>query len=203
MVTEAVVFDLGNVLIRWDPFPALAAGVGEVEARRLLDADDFDFHAWNVHQDAGRSFADAVDEVRRTHPHWVDHVAGYFPHYADSLVGAIEGTVSLLQEVAASGVPVFALTNWSGETFHHARERFGFLEEFTDIVVSGDEGLAKPDPAIFRVLEQRTDVPAERTLFTDDSARNVAAAAELGFDAVVFTSSEQLREELSLRGLLS
>jgi 2-haloacid dehalogenase len=197
----AVVFDLGNVLIRWDPHPALAAGVGESEATRFLGADDFDFLAWNHVQDGGRRWADAEDEVSRTHPHWHRHAVAYRAHFDLSLLGALEENVSVLRDLARAGVPLFGLTNWSAELFPRALERFDFLGLFEDIVVSGDEGVAKPEPAIFDLLRRRVGRPLEECLFVDDSAANVAAAADAGLDAILFTGDEPLRPALRARGL--
>ena len=197
----AVVFDLGNVLIRWDPHPALAAGVGESEATRFLGADDFDFLAWNHVQDGGRRWADAEDEVSRTHPHWHRHAVAYRAHFDLSLLGALEENVSVLRDLARAGVPLFGLTNWSAELFPRALERFDFLGLFEDIVVSGDEGVAKPEPAIFDLLRRRVGRPLEECLFVDDSAANVAAAADAGLDAILFTGDEPLRTALRARGL--
>ena len=201
MGTAAVVFDLGNVLIRWDPYPAVAAAVGAEEASRLLAADDFDFGAWNHAQDAGRPWDDAVAEAARTHPHWLPHLRGYRAHFEHSLTGAIEDTVAVLEELHRARVPLFALTNWSADTFPHARDRFAFLGLFDDIVVSGEERMAKPDPAIFEVLRRRTGLPLEDSVFVDDSPANVAAAARAGMDAVLFTDTGHLREDLRRRGL--
>lgn len=201
MGAAAVVFDLGNVLIRWDPHPAVAAAVGAEEASRLLAAEDFDFGAWNHAQDAGRPWDDAVAEAARTHPQWLPHLRGYRANFAHSLIGAIEDTVDVLAELHRAGVPLFALTNWSADTFSHARERFAFLDLFDDIVVSGEERLAKPDPAIFEVLRRRTGLPLEQCVFVDDSPANVAAAARAGMTAILFTDTGHLREDLRRRGL--
>ena len=197
----AVVFDLGNVLIRWDPHPAVAAGMGEEEATQFLTADDFDFAAWNHLQDEGRTWELAEAEVARTHPHWHGHATAYRKHFEHSLLGALEQNVSLLRALHAAGVPVFALTNWSSEMFPHARERYDFLALFDDIVVSGDEGLAKPDPAVFDVLRRRIGRPLEDCLFIDDSRVNIQAARAAGLDAVLFEDTTDLREELRRRGL--
>jgi 2-haloacid dehalogenase len=197
----AVVFDLGNVLIRWDPRPAVAAGVGDDEAGRFLAADDFDFAAWNHQQDSGRGWAEAEDELGRTHPHWHEHALAYRANFDLSLTGAVEDNVSVLRELHAAGVPLFALTNWSAELFPRALERFGFLELFDDIVVSGAEGLAKPDPGLFEVLRQRTGHPLADCVFVDDSPRNVAAAAQAGMDAIRYDEHVDLRGELRGRGL--
>jgi 2-haloacid dehalogenase len=197
----AVVFDLGNVLIRWDPHPAVAAGMGEEEAARFLAADDFDFAAWNHLQDEGRTWEVAEAEVARTHPHWHGHATAYRRHFEHSLTGALEQNVSVLRALHAAGVPVFALTNWSSELFPHARERYAFLELFDDIVVSGDEGLAKPDPAVFELLRRRVGHALEECVFIDDSPANVAAARDAGLDSILFDDSTDLRAELVRRGL--
>lgn len=198
----AVVFDLGNVLIRWDPHPAVAAAMGDTEAARFLGADDFDFLAWNHVQDSGRTWGEAEDEVSRTHPHWHEHATAYRTHFGLSLTGALEENVAVLRDLHATGVPVFALTNWSAELFPHALERFAFLGLFADIVVSGAEGLAKPDPAVFDVLRHRVGRPLDECVFVDDSAANVAAASQVGMDAIRFTGDDPpLRAQLRSRGL--
>ena len=197
----AVVFDLGNVLIRWDPRPALAAAVGEAEAERLLSAEDFDFDAWNHAQDAGRPFAEGEAEVAASHPHWAEHVRGYRPHFAHSLTGPVDDTVAVVRDLHDARVPLYALTNWSAETFPFARGRFAFLDWFESILVSADVGLIKPDPAIFELLLERIGRTATECIYIDDNARNVASAAALGFDAIAFEGVPRLREELAGRGL--
>ena len=180
----------------------MAAGVGDPEAARFLAADDFDFLAWNHVQDTGRSWTDAEDEVSRTHPHWQEHALSYRAHFGLSLTGAVEENVSVLRDLHAAGVPVFALTNWSAELFPQALERFDFLRLFSDIVVSGTEGLAKPDPSLFEVLQSRVGRRLDECVFIDDSAVNVAAAAEAGMDALIFSrEAEPVRPRLRARGL--
>ena len=191
-----VVFDLGNVLIRWDPHPALAAGVGEEEATRFLDADDFDFLAWNHLQDGGRSWADAEDDVLRRHPHWHRHALAYRANFDLSLVGPIQESVAVLRDLHAADVPLFALTNWSVELFPRAVERFGFLSLFTDIVVSGHEGVAKPAPELFEVLRRRMGRPLEECVLVDDSAANAEAASRAGMHAIQLTQDAPLRPQL-------
>lgn len=198
---QAVVFDLGNVLIRWDPHPAIAAAVGHGEASRFLADEAFDFMAWNHAQDAGRPWPEAEDAAVNDHPHWEPAIRAYRSNFAASLTGAIHGTVDVLRELHDAGVPLFALTNWSAELFPTARQRFDFLELFTDIVVSGEERLAKPDPAIFAVLERRVGRPLATCVFVDDSPRNVDAARAAGLDAILFTDTGHLREDLRRRGL--
>ena len=198
---EAVVFDLGNVLIRWDPHPAVARGVGAEEATRFLSAEDFDFLAWNHLQDAGRAWTVAEDAVARSHPHWHEHALAYRAHFAESLVGAVDENVAVLRDLHGAGVPLTALTNWSADLFPQALDRFDFLALFDDIVVSGAEGVAKPDPAVFAVLRERVGRPLERCVFVDDSAANVAAAAAAGLDTIHYDGRTPLRPQLRTRGL--
>jgi 2-haloacid dehalogenase len=196
-----VVFDLGNVLIDWDPHPAIAAGVGEEEARRFLAADDFDFTAWNHGPDSGGTWADAEAAVRRDHPHWLEHALAYRANFPASMLGEVEGTVGIVRDLHEHGVPVFGLTNWSQELYPHAPARFEFLTLLDDVVVSGTEGVAKPDPRIYELLRERTGLPLERLVFVDDKQSNVDGAAALGMDAILFTDASALRAQLRGRGL--
>lgn len=197
----AVVFDLGDVLIRWEPHVAIAAAVGDEEATRFLEAEDFDFLAWNHEQDAGRSWDEAEAAAARSHPHWREHTAAYRANFARSIEHAVDDTVEIVGELHAAGVPLFAVTNWSAGLFPHARERFGFLKLFEDIVVSGEVRAAKPGPEIFEVLRARVGHPLEDCVFVDDSAANVEAAARAGLDAILFTDTGHLRHDLRTRGL--
>lgn len=199
---DAVVFDLGNVLIKWDPQPAIAAGVGEQRARDFL-AGEFDFGDWNHQQDAGRSFADGEESAVAAYPHLADEIRSYRANFDKSMVGAIEGTVDILKRLHNAEIPLIALTNWSAETFPQAVDAFDFLELFEDIIVSGEEGVAKPDPEIFQELEDRIRHlgSLDDCIFIDDSLANVQAAAAAGMDAIAFTSPEELRADLAVRGL--
>ena len=156
---DAVVFDLGNVLIRWDPEAAVAGGVGADRARAFLSDEGFDFAGWNHQQDAGRSWDEGEAAAVRSHPQWADAVRAYRDYFPRSLTGAVDDSVAILRELHAQQVPLFALTTWSRELFPAALERFDFLDLFEDIVVSGEEGTAKPDPQIFAVLAERVATP--------------------------------------------
>ncbi len=195
-----MVFDLGNVLIAWDPHRAIAAGVGAAEATRFLD--EFDFPALNHQLDEGRPLAEWEAAAAVSHPQWAEHVTAYRTHFPVSVVGELPETVAVLGELKATGIALYALTNWSAELFPVALERFGFLGLFDDIVVSGEVRVAKPDPRVFAVLAERTGTPLDRCLFVDDKPENVAAAADAGMDAVVFVDAAGLREALVERGLL-
>lgn len=197
----AVIFDLGNVLITWDPHPAIAKAVGPDEATRFLGDEDFDFMGWNHLQDSGRSWHEGEREAVISHPHWELAIHAYREHFTHSLVGAIDDTVQILRELHAAGMPLFALTNWSVELFPVALKRFDFLGLFEDIVMSGEEGVAKPAPEIFEILQKRIGHSLDDCIFIDDSQPNVEAAGEAGLDAILFTDTGHLREDLAGRGL--
>ena len=201
LVPLGLVWDLGNVLIDWQPYAAVAAGVGPEEARRFLAADDFDFLAWNHLQDAGRSWDEGVAEVVHTHPHWAAHARAYRTHFAASLLGEVPGTGAIVRDLAAAGVPMWGLTNWSAELYPYAPATFDVLDLLDDVVVSGREGVAKPDPRVFEIVAERAGLPLDRLAFVDDRADNAAAAAALGMDAIVFTDAATLRADLAARGL--
>jgi 2-haloacid dehalogenase len=198
---DAVIFDLGNVLISWDPHPAIAKAVGAQEATRFLADEEFDFAAWNHLQDAGRSWDGGENAAVTSHPHWESAIRGYRANFGASLLGAIQNNVQILRELHAAGIPLYGLTNWSGELFPVARRRFDFLTLFEDIIVSGQEGVAKPDPAIFEILAERIGCSLDGAIFIDDAPANIKAAREAGLDAILFTDSGHLRQDLMLRGL--
>jgi len=200
-VPRGVIWDLGNVLIDWQPHAAVAAGLGADEATRFLGADDFDFMRFNHALDAGGTWEEGEADLRRTHPHWVDHAVAYRANFEHSLVGEIPGTVGVVRELHDAGVPMFGLTNWPDEFWPHAPRRFAFLELLDDIVVSGTEGFAKPDPAIFEIAVARAGIPASDLVFVDDKDSNVASAIESGLDGIVFTGATGLRAALRERGL--
>ena len=196
---RGVVWDFGNVLIEWDPVPAVAAGVGQEEAVRFFAG--FDFHTWNLACDAGRSWAEALDELEREAPQWLPHGRAYVDHFALSLTGPVAGTHELVRELHAAGVRQIGLTNWSHELYPHAPAAYDVVGLLDDVVVSGTERLAKPDPAIYRIAVERAGLPAERLVFVDDRPDNVAAARELGLCGLVFTGADELRARMRALGL--
>ncbi|MBK6888206.1 MAG: HAD-IA family hydrolase [Tetrasphaera sp.] len=199
-----LIFDVGNVLLRWDPRPALAADGGDEIADAVLAGDDFDFAAWNLEQDRGRSFDDAEAEVAKTHPRLLPAIRSYRANFAKSLTGVIEGTVAITREVGDLGIPMVALTNFSEETFARTRELYPeVFAPFIDMIVSATERVTKPDPRIYAILLARIAhlATADQCLFVDDNPGNVAAAHAAGMDAVVFTTAETLRTDLIARGL--
>ena len=194
-----VVWDLGNVLIDWRPLDAVAAGVGEAEARRFLT--EFDFGSWNHACDAGRPWAEALAELDRTHPEWSAHARAYHRNFAAALT-ELPASVAVVRDLHAAGVPQCGLTNWSHELYHaHAAGRFGLLDLLDHVVVSGTEGIAKPDPRIYLLAAQRSGLVPQQLVFVDDKASNVEAARTVGMAGIVFTDACSLREELVTLGL--
>ena len=141
-------------------------------------------------------------ELVERHPAHAAAITAYAERWEEMLGGVIGGTVELLAELRAAGTPLYALTNWSAETFVIARQRFEFLTWFDGVLVSGEERMIKPDPAFFRLLQERFGLAPEATFYVDDSEANVAAARRLGFDAVRFTGPGQLWRELAARRVL-
>jgi 2-haloacid dehalogenase len=200
MTIGTVVFDLGGVLIEWDPRHLYRQLLPDDEVEGFLE--EIGFAEWNHRQDAGRAWSDAVEEHIRRHPHRADLIRAYPERFGDTLVGPIPGTVAILEELHTRGVPLLALTNWSAESFPVARDGFPFLDLFDDIVVSGEERVAKPDPRIFRILVERHGLEPAATMFIDDSPANVEAASAVGLVAVRYESPAALRAQLVAAGLL-
>jgi 2-haloacid dehalogenase len=199
----ALIFDLGNVLIEWNARHLY---------RRVFDGDELAmeaffeevaFFAWNETLDAGRSFADGVADLVARYPRHEAHIRAFHSRWPDSLGGAIEGSVEILRELHQYGYPLLALSNWSAETFHYAEARFAFLAWFDDVILSGRLGVSKPDARIFAAALERAGRAAEQCVFIDDSGANVAAARQLGIDAIHFVSPAALREELTRRRILA
>ena len=199
---RVVIFDLGGVLIRWDPRNLY---------RKLFPGDEHAMEAflgnvctveWNERQDAGRTFADAVAELVPRHADKIELIEAIGRRFDEMITGALEGTVEILAHLKRAGVPRYALTNWSAETFPPQRDRFEFLSWFDGIVVSGEEGVIKPDARIFRILLERYGIAADEAVFIDDNPGNAAAAQALGIHGIHFRSPELLRRELATLGIL-
>ena len=197
-----IVFDLGNVLVRWHPRNAYAP-LFRNDAR---DLDNFlntiCTMDWHNRLDAGLSFGEGIAELSERFPDHADMIAAYDSHWEKMFNGEIRENVELLDKLHADGVPLFALTNFPREKYDDFRRSYGFMNSFRDVVVSGQEGVIKPDPAIYRILLARTGFPAEDTLFIDDREDNILAAARLGFRTHHFRTPAQLAEALRSQGVL-
>lgn len=196
-----VVFDLGGVLIDWNP-RHLYRKLFDDPARMEWFLAEVCHDGWNIEQDAGRPFAEAVREASAAHPDWRPMIEAYFERWPEMLKGAYAEPVTVLEELCERGFEVHALTNWSCETFPVAQARFDFLGRFGTIVVSGEERLVKPDQRIFHRLLRRIGRRARDCIYIDDSRVNAVAAEVLGFDTIHHRSGGPLRPELVARGLL-
>jgi 2-haloacid dehalogenase len=197
-----VVFDLGGVLIDWNPrhmYRKLFNGDEAGMERFLSTVCNQD---WNEHQDAGRLIADAEAELIARHPEHEARIRAYYGRFDEMLAGAVDGTVAILEQLHARNVPLYALTNWSAETFPHALKRFAFFERFRGIVVSGRLKIKKPDPRIFAHLVATHDLIPAETVFIDDAPKNVEGAKAAGLQALHFTHPERLAADLRSLGVL-
>ena len=199
---KALLFDLGNVLIEWEPRQLYRKIFGGDHAAMEYFLEHICSSEWNRRIDAGLPFAHAVAELQQRHPDHAGPIAAWQQRWPEMLGGPIEGTVAILRETRAAGYRVCALSNWSAETFPIARMRFEFLQWFERIVVSGEVGLAKPDPAIFELALRECALEPSTTLFIDDVPENVATARTLGLQAIRFEHPGQLRTELARLGVL-
>ena len=198
-VVDTVLYDLGNVLVGWDPYgPFEGLSHDEVDAFFAVT----DFLVRNHEQDAGRPWAELRALVEESWPQHAPLVDRYVDGFAASLTGPVPGSAEIVDELFAAGTRLYGLTNWSAELFHHAIPAAPSIGLLEGIVVSGEVGLAKPDPEIFRLTIDRFALDPARTAFVDDSPRNVEAARSVGLHAVHFTSAEALRLELVRLGLL-
>jgi 2-haloacid dehalogenase len=196
------VFDLGGVLIDWNP---------RYLYRKLFDGDDRAMEhflatvctgSWNDQQDAGRTFAEGCSLLKKIHPRKAALIDAWIERYAEMLGGEIPGTVEILSELRSAGTPLYALSNWSTETFPIAEERFEFLKWFRGVLLSGEVRLRKPDRRIFELFFKTFAIDPARAVYIDDRRDNVEAATALGMHGVVFTDSRLLRAELAGVGLI-
>ena len=194
-------FDLGGVLVDWNPrYLYRKVFADETKMEKFLST--IATLEWHFEQDRGRTMEEATALLVSRHPEYAQEIGAYYGRWDEMFGGPIEGSVDVLRELGERGFPLYALTNWSAETFPLAREKYGFLGLFHEIVVSGEERMIKPDKAIYRVLVERTGLDPATTVFIDDSPPNAAAARELGFTAVTFRTPQLLREDLIDLGLL-
>lgn len=197
----AVIFDIGGVLVDWDPrhlFRKLFDDPAEME-RFLGEICTPD---WHDRLDAGRPVTEAIEELAARHPEKAALIIAYRDRFAEMFRGEIEGSVALLHHLHDRGMPLFALTNFSADWFGDFCRNYPFTTLFRDILVSGADKLIKPDPRIYRLALSRFGLDADQTLFIDDRAENVAAAERQGLQTHHFTGSDGLARKLGALGLL-
>ncbi len=197
---NAVVFDIGGVLVDWQPHLAWTDALGSEDAAHAF-VERTDFLARNARGDNGERFADMAKEL--DDPADQALFASYVELYTRTVQDAISGTWEIIDRLKANGTAVHGITNWSAETWPEGLKVHPRLGEvFGTLVVSGQEGVMKPDPRIFEILCERAGVAPRDCVFIDDGAHNVAGARAVGMDAIHFTGAEALETELSERGIL-
>lgn len=200
--SRAVVFDIGGVLLDWDPNYLFRKLIEDDDERRWFLAEVCT-PAWNAKQDGGRAWAEATSDLGEQFPEYARLIDAYDERWEEMVSGAIEGTVEVLADLRSAGIPTFALTNFSAEKWEIAKDRWDFLTGFDGAVVSGTEKVIKPNPRIYRILLDRYQLDPARTFYTDDVPVNVDAARAAGIDAEVFVDPDTLRQQLIDRGVLS
>jgi 2-haloacid dehalogenase len=199
---SAVIFDVGNVLYGWDPDSFLARQIEDDEARLRFVAET-DLYGWHETLDGGRPFAEAAAELSAAFPAYAHLIAAWGERFGETITDPVPGVHEIVDALHGRGVPLFAITNFSADFWapFHARER-AFFARFKDILVSGEEKLLKPDPAIYLLALERFGLAPQDALFIDDRAVNVAGSEAVGMPAHLFTSAADLRARLEAEGLL-
>ena len=199
---NVVVFDIGGVLIDWDPrhlYRKLFPGDEPAMEHFLANVCT---HDWNRGQDAGRSFAEGARLLKLQHPDKAELIDAYGARFDEMMPGPIAGAVEILAELHERGTPLYALSNFSAETFPPALARFDFLRWFRGMVISGEVGVIKPDPRIYEIILARFAIDPHRAVYIDDVAANAEAARPFGIHGIHFTTHGDLREELVRLALL-
>lgn len=200
---NAVIFDLGGVLIDWNPQYVFTDLYFESAEKRQYFFEQVCTSDWNENQDAGYPIAKATEERVALFPEWEKEIRDFYGRWEEMLGGPIHETVEIFRQLQEQpGIRTYALTNWSAETFPIALERFDFLQWFDGRLVSGEEKTRKPFPEFYQLLLDRYTIKPEEALFIDDNLRNVKAAEEMKIRSVHFRSASQLKEELKRISLL-
>ncbi len=197
---ETIIFDLGGVLIDWNP---------RYLYRKIFDEEEMEYFLteictphWNEQQDAGRPWQEAIDLLVAQYPDYEEAIVAYSERWPEMLGGVVEGSVELLTHFYNNqDYRLYALTNWSAETWPTAIQEFPFLDYFEGILVSGEEMMKKPDPRIYNLILDRYDIDREKAVFIDDSLTNVEGSKAVGLPAIHFQSPEQLRQNLQELGI--
>ncbi len=196
MNIQAILFDFGNVLLEWNPRYVYRRYFPNDEEAMERFLHEVNFMDWNIQQDKGRSFAEGIAILSKQFPQYAELIQAYHDNWIDSIVGHLEGTVTIMKQLKKAGYSLYGLSNWSAETFPMAREQYDFFDLLDDIIISGEVGSIKPEPEIFEIALKRIGKPANECLFIDDSLANIEQARKMGLAAIHFQTSEQLEEEL-------
>ena len=199
---SVVIFDLGGVLIDWDPRHLYRKLFADDEAAMEHFLANICTHEWNRGQDAGRSFAEGARLLKLEHPDKAELIDAYGARFDEMMAGPITGAVEILAELRERRTPLYGLTNFSAETYPCALARFDFLGWFRGILVSGEVKAIKPDPGIYQLLLERFGIDPHQAVYIDDVAVNAAAAQSFGIHGIHFTTPAALREELVRLALL-
>jgi len=197
---KAVIFDIGNVLVRWDPRFLYEKLIDDEREREWFLREVVPL-SWHTHHDRGRPFAESIAERQAQFPEYAALIAAFYERWDETIAGPIQGSVGILEDLDEAGIPIFALSNYSAETFPAFRRRFGFARRFRDVVISGEEGLVKPDLRLYERAIDRFCVTPHLTVFVDDRPDNVAAAKDSGLIGLQFSDPERLRRDLNRLGL--
>ena len=201
MTPEAVIFDVGNVLTRWQPEEFYDRVIGEARRRALFSA--VDLHGMNDRVDAGALFRETIYELAEATPEWAAEIRMWYDRWIELASPRIEGSIRLQRALRAKGIPVFALTNFGRYSFEEALPKMDFLSDFDRLYVSGRMGVIKPDPRIYEMVEADCGIRPDLLLFTDDRADNITAAARRGWRTHQFESWQGWARRLVAEGLLS
>jgi 2-haloacid dehalogenase len=199
---NTIIFDLGGVLIDWNP-RHLYRKIFKTEEEITWFLENVCTGEWNDQQDAGRSFEEATQELIGKFPDHKEAIHAWYSRWQETISGPMPGTVELLKSIKDSGkYKLYALTNWSAETFPWALDNFEFLHWFEGIVVSGVEKTRKPFPEFYQILFDRYNINPSEAIFIDDNVKNVEGSKNIGLPVIHFQSSEQLKQELIKLGVL-
>lgn len=199
---NAVIFDIGNVLVRWDPRLAYAPLFGGREDELDYFLNEVCSLDWHTRHDQGMAFSDNIRIRQQEFPEYADMIARFESEWDNMFDGVIEGTVDLLHQLRDRNYPLFGLTNFAAGKYTDFCRKYHFMSLFQDVIVSGVEKVTKPDPRIYRILLDRTAVTAEQTLFIDDRQENLLAAEKFGLQTHLFTDAAKLKSDLTRRGML-
>ena len=198
---NTVVFDFGGVLIDWNR-KYMYRKVFKDEQEMEWFLENVCTLEWNNLQDEGFPFSETIPALQKKFPKYTDEIAMYEQRWSEMVGGEITGTVNILQELQAKKLPAYGLTNWGADTFPIVYNQFEFLRKLDGIVVSGDEKLVKPNPALFQILIDRFELTPQKTIFIDDNSRNIETAQQMGFKIIPFVTPEALRETLEQLDIL-